>query len=257
MHDLSSGYATLFNRRHRRSGALFQGRFKAILVEDEGYAWLLSRYVHLNPVRAGVVTRPQDYLWSSHKDYVDPRNAPSWLDWRAVLGQIATNHSQGRRDYLRFVEAGLRRDAVPSPLDEVVAGTLLGSQSWVDRMKARLGDSPPQRGVPARRVLALRPTLVQIETVVCAAWDVDRSALYAVRQRRNDARMAAVYLARENGALPVTKLAGHFGGVSPSAISGLVAHAAERRRHDERWDRRLRQLTRELQQIVETSKVKT
>jgi putative transposase len=67
MQDLNSGYATWFNRRHRRSGALFQGRFKGILVEDESYCSALSRYIHLNPVRAKMVKRPEDHPWSSYQ----------------------------------------------------------------------------------------------------------------------------------------------------------------------------------------------
>ena len=73
MHDLNSGYATWFNRRHRRVGALFQGRFKAILVENESYSCVLSRYIHLNPVRAGIVQRPENYRWSSYPHYLRPR----------------------------------------------------------------------------------------------------------------------------------------------------------------------------------------
>lgn len=57
MHELSSSYATLFNRRYRRYGALFRGRFKAILVEEEGYAWTRSRYAYLNPMHAAIVNR--------------------------------------------------------------------------------------------------------------------------------------------------------------------------------------------------------
>jgi len=64
MHDLNSGYATWFNRRYRRVGSLFQGRFKAILVADESYWWTLSRYIHLNPVRTRMVERPEDHPWS-------------------------------------------------------------------------------------------------------------------------------------------------------------------------------------------------
>jgi REP element-mobilizing transposase RayT len=257
MHDLSSGYATVFNRRHRRSGALFQGRFKAILVQEEGYAWVLSRYVHLNPVRAAIVKRPHQYRWSSYRDYVDSRNAPAWLDWHAVLGQISTNRALSRQEYIRFVEAGLGRDIGPSPLDAVIAGSLLGSPSWVDQMKARLGSLPAEDGVPARRLLRLRPTLSQVETAVCGAWGAERSVLSAVRRRGNDARMAAVYLARECAAIPVTELATNFGGVSPSAISRLIARAAERRRDDRRWDRRLRQLTRQLHDEADKFHVKT
>jgi putative transposase len=64
-----SGYASSFNRRHRRCGALFQGRFKAVLVEDESHALELTRYIHLNPVRAGIVERPEQYPWSSYQDF--------------------------------------------------------------------------------------------------------------------------------------------------------------------------------------------
>jgi REP element-mobilizing transposase RayT len=192
MHDLSSGYATLFNRRHRRAGALFQGRFKAILLQEDGYDWTLSRYVHLNPVRAGAVKRPHEYRWSSYRDDIDPRNAPSWLDWETVLGQIGRDHRQARRDDIRFVESGLGRVALPSLLDGVVAGALLGSQSWIHQMKVRIGAFPPQSAVPARRLLAQRPTLLHVEEAVCATWGVQPSDLSAVRQRGNDARMAAV-----------------------------------------------------------------
>jgi len=83
MHDLNSGYASLFNRRYRRVGSLFQGRFKAVLVENETHAWELSRYVHLNPVRGHMVDLPEDYPWSSYNVYRFAREAvaaPPWLD---------------------------------------------------------------------------------------------------------------------------------------------------------------------------------
>ena len=60
MHDLNAGYASLFNRRHHRVGSLYQGRFKTILVEDESHSWELTRYLHLNPVRANMVEHPSD-----------------------------------------------------------------------------------------------------------------------------------------------------------------------------------------------------
>ena len=69
MHDLNSGYASRYNRRHQRVGSLYPGRFNAILVEDESHAAGLSRYIHLNPVRARIVKRPRDYGWSSYRDY--------------------------------------------------------------------------------------------------------------------------------------------------------------------------------------------
>ena len=250
MHDLNSGYATLFNRRHRRSGALLQGRFKAILVQEEGYAWTLSRYVHLNPLRAGAVERPAQYQWSSYQYYVRPKGAPGWLDWQTVLGEIGTNMTKCRREYIHFVESALGGHRIESPLATAIGGVLLGTASWVDRMKQRLESRPPQSDVPGRRLLALRPSLTAVVKAVCAACEAEPAELSAVRRRGNDARMEAVYLARECSAQPVTHLACHFGGVSASAISKLVRQATLRRREDGQWNRPLDSLERKLRSTV-------
>ncbi|NLX95949.1 MAG: hypothetical protein GXY83_07220 [Rhodopirellula sp.] len=82
-------FASFFNRRHRRCDALFQGRFKAVLVEDESHAIQLTRYVHLNPVRAKIVARPEEYHWSSYQDYLGVRKAPAWLNGETVLAELA------------------------------------------------------------------------------------------------------------------------------------------------------------------------
>jgi len=95
MHDLNSGYASWFNRRHHRVGSLYQGRFKAILVEDASYAWTLSRYIHLNPVRAKMVTRPEDHVWSSYRYFLRARDAPDWLDWQTVLDEMGEEPFSG------------------------------------------------------------------------------------------------------------------------------------------------------------------
>ena len=250
MHDLNSGYASWFNRRHRRSGALYQGRFKAILVQEQGYAWTLSRYVHLNPVRAGAVQRPEQYQWSSYRDYLNPTGAPRWLDWATVLGEIGTDVVPSLRAYIQFVESGLGRDPIDSPLASVVGGVLLGNPNWVDRMKARIEGGPPQGDVPARRLLAVHPTLREVEEAVCAACQAEPADLSAVRRRGNDARMAAVYLARECAALPVTQLAHRFGAVSASAISKLLRQAALRRHEDRQWDQLLGRLERQFRPAV-------
>ena len=97
----------------------------------------------------------------------------------------------------------------------------------------------------------MRPGLEQVETAVCAACAVASAELSAVRRHGNDARMAAVYLARECAALPVTQLAQHFGPVSASAISKLLRQAARRRQQDRRWDRLLSSLERNLRPAVQ------
>ena len=76
MHHINGAYTTYFNTKRFRSGHLFQGRYKAILVDADEYEKELSRYIHLNPVRAGIVGRPEEYEWSSYRYYTVKRKAP-------------------------------------------------------------------------------------------------------------------------------------------------------------------------------------
>ncbi len=70
MLHVNGAYTNYFNIKHKRRGHLFQGRYKSILVEADSYAGELSRYIHLNPVRAGMVDRPEKYMWSSYQYYI-------------------------------------------------------------------------------------------------------------------------------------------------------------------------------------------
>jgi len=81
MHGLNGGYAGYLNRKYGRVGHLFQGRYKGIIVEKEGYLIPLSRYVHLNPVRAGRVERPEKYRWSSYRGYIGKGKEEEWVEY--------------------------------------------------------------------------------------------------------------------------------------------------------------------------------
>lgn len=235
MHDLNSGYATWFNRRHRRVGSLFQGRFKAILVEDESYLWTLSRYIHLNPVRAKMVQRPEEHPWSSYRFYLRSRGAPDWLDWRRVLADIGKDP---RAAYRRFVEQGLGGN-IASPLQDVVGRVLLGSAEWIDRIRQTLGDSASDPNVAQLRHLAWRPSIDQIERAVAQEFGVEIEQLHAKRVKGNEARLAALYLLRELTSHSATELARRYGDVSQAAISIAVERARKRRAEQRRWQQRL------------------
>jgi len=90
MHFINSAYSVHLNIKHERIGHLFQGRFKAILVQADAYARTLTMYIHGNPVRNGTVDRPEQYEWSSCQDYYGPRTPPVWLETRTILGCSGT-----------------------------------------------------------------------------------------------------------------------------------------------------------------------
>src|SRR6202044_3779906 len=109
MQSFLPGYAIWSGRRWRRTGHLFQGRYRAEMIEDESYYWTVSRYIHLNPVRAGLVARPEQWEWSSYPGYVALRRRRPWVRYETLLaawrGDRGGNDAAGA--YRRYVEAGL------------------------------------------------------------------------------------------------------------------------------------------------------
>jgi REP element-mobilizing transposase RayT len=245
MHDLNSGYASFFNRRHRRCGALFQGRFKAVLVENDSHATELTRYIHLNGVRARIVERPEDYGWSSCQDYLGMRKAPAWLDCQTVLCEVAQDRSRARAAYRRFVEAGLSQ-SLASPLEAAVGGMFLGSSAWVEWWRGRLAEEPVEKEVPLRRQLAWRPGVEDVIRAVAQAFGVKEAEVLLSRRHGNDARLAAIYLSRQVTDEGVGAIGRRFGGVSTAAVSKTVARMEKRRGEDRQWDRRLARLLDQL-----------
>lgn len=105
---LNAAYTQYINKRHRRCGHLFQGRYKSHLVQEEGYFSELSRYIHLNPVRAGMVDDPGEYAWSSFAGYARQAKRLGWVTYRDVLaGHGPGPNPARRRRYAAFVRGGM------------------------------------------------------------------------------------------------------------------------------------------------------
>ena len=103
MQHINGAYTTYFNVKRQRSGHLFQGRYKSILVQADEYAKELSRYIHLNPVRAGMVEKPEEYEWSSYAYYAVKNKKPEWLYTDFILGYFGKKYSTAQRKYQEFV----------------------------------------------------------------------------------------------------------------------------------------------------------
>jgi len=245
MHDLNSGYASLFNRRHRRVGALFRGRFKGILVEDESHAWELSRYVHLNPVRAKMAAHPRDYAWGSYRDYCDVRKAPEWLDWQTVISEYGRSLVTARRAYRRFVEAGVEQEP-DSPLAAAVAGTFLGSPDWILKIRQELADKPPDANVPLLRELSWRPSADEVIEAVARHYRVETTEMTPARRHGNHTRQMAIYLIRQLTTDSLGAVASRFGGVSAAAICKTAKRVNQRYDEEPRFQREANKIRKQL-----------
>jgi len=156
MRQLNGIYTQAFNRRHNRSGHLFQGRYKAILVEKERYLLALCRYIVLNPVAAGLVSSPGEWPWSSFSATVGIAKAPEFLTTDWLLEQFSPRRTDVCRRYLEFVHQGFEH---PSPWTNLRGGVLLGEEGFFDRFQPQLSQKKGLEEVPKSQRLAHRPQL--------------------------------------------------------------------------------------------------
>ena len=211
---LHGTYTQWFNRRHRRVGHLLQGRFKSLLVEKESYLLELCRYVVLNPVRAGFVPAPDDWVWSSYRATVGLDTAPVWLDVPCVLHLFDGDAAMARRAYAQFVIDGVSQ---PSPWVHVTGQIFLGSPAFLERMERQLAGQS-MTNVPASQTHPTRPSPDDVLGHVAASYGVSLSAVLS--RSHHDAYQTAVYLLRRAANEPLQTVAIRFG-VSPSRISKI------------------------------------
>jgi putative transposase len=157
MQRINGDYTQAFNRRHRRVGHLFQGRFKAVVVEKERHLLELCRYIVLNPVRAKMVEDPKDWPWSSYLSIVGQASRPSFLfiDW--ILAQFGKKIGTARRQYKKFVAEGIKK--TESPLDEVIGQVMLGSDDFIKQHLEDIESKSKVREHPRKQRLINRPSL--------------------------------------------------------------------------------------------------
>jgi putative transposase len=128
MRQLNGLYSQHFNRRHGVVGHLFQGRYKAILVQKDGYLLELARYIVLNPLRANVVKKLGDWPWSSHHFTMGRTAAPTWLNTDWLLSQFGASRQEAMSAYENFVVAG---HGLSNPLNKTSHQVLLGDEAFI------------------------------------------------------------------------------------------------------------------------------
>jgi hypothetical protein len=142
MQNLAFRYTRWVNWRQNRSGHLFQGRFKAVLVDADAYLLELTRYIHLNPLRARLVQSPEDYPWSSHNAYLGKVTIP-WLTTDWVLAHFAPHPKQARDAYEDFFEQGVDGGHVQAyHSGSANDSRLLGDDTFIDSALVRAGSRP-------------------------------------------------------------------------------------------------------------------
>lgn len=243
---LNISYAVYFNRKHQRSGHLFQGRFKAILVDQDEYLKQLSRYIHLNPMRARMVEDTADYPWSSYKEFIGRTKATSWLETGFLLSQFGRNKKDARQNYKQFVE-DVGFDTLENPHKNLSGGFILGPVDFVQWIKETyLSPRSDEKEIP--QLKKLKPS-IEVERVVDLVVDefaCSRNKILSKGRKKNTARDMAIYLARDLTSESGVNLGAYFGNISGAGITLRYNHFLKELTRNQRLQDKVNKLKRRI-----------
>ena len=200
MRQLNGVYTQYFNRSHQRVGHVFQGRYKAIIVERDSYLLELARYVVLNPLRANMVEGLELWPWSSYAASCGQEAAPAWLQVDWVLGQFGSERAQAIARYVEFIHEGAR---LPSVWTKLKSQVYLGSDRFIKNMQGLINEKPNLTEIPRMQRRAISQPL----------------STFAEQFPRNQA-IALAYL---SGQHTMATVAAHFG-VHYTTVSRIVSN---------------------------------
>jgi putative transposase len=274
MHWFNTSYTVWFNRRHRRVGPLYQGRYKAIVVDPEEWGQELSRYIHLNSVRIkalgldkqarkadrlGLRGKPdaelvrkriahlRDYRWSSYRAYIGLEKEPEWLETRVVLGMGGRgSQREQRRSYRGYVEEAGREGLEESPWENLTSQLILGGKEFVDEVRGAVRGR--RRECPQVQGLVERPDFSRVMSVVeevkGESWEE------FVNQHGDWGRDLALYLGRKECGLSLRDLGKEVGGADYAAVSVAVKRFEKRVKQE-------RKLTKVVKKALQLLNVET
>jgi putative transposase len=237
MRHLDGIYTQKFNRVHHRDGPLFRGRYKAILIDAEEYFLSVVRYIHQNPLAAGVVPDIDRYRWSSHWGYINKKQCPNWLNTGSVMSRFG-----GLREYRTFMQS-----AIEEEIEEFYKGPyqkpVLGSKAFIGRVKEKLGERArvEEEKPQSRQVFG-----VELEEIVGATAREYGKRVDELKQRKrgeeNEARMVAIYLSRQLGGHRHNEIGKLLGLEKTSSVSSAYLRMKARVAEERQLVRRVRRI---------------
>ena len=217
MHNLDSRYSHKINKKYERVGHLFQGRYKAILVQDGIYFIRLLRYIHRNPVRAGIVGCPEDYHWSSHNAYI--KQSPiSWITKDFGLSKFGNTQSEHLIEYKKFVSEIEDKEELKELRANFKDGYVLGDENFIKTTRE-------QKVNQVNKTISIEA----IVNTVCEEFEIQKELIFSKNQSRrvSFARSIICKIGVEEGNISRTAL-GELFNRDQSTISRLIENFEEK-----------------------------
>jgi REP element-mobilizing transposase RayT len=230
MRHINGVYTQRFNRQHKTEGQLFRGRYKAVLVEADSHLLEVLRYIHRNPLRAGLAKKFDEFAWSSHRGYLSAAKKWEWLHKDFLLTMLCEKKSGRKAAYGDFVSKG-----DPEEIERFYSlknlPSVLGGDTFKDWLKEKFQHLCFHEEIPESRILA--PTAEEIIREVCDHFQVVREQFMVTRRgRENLPRDMAIYLVRLLSQATLSEVGKHFGMNNYSTVSSVVERVKLRTNED-------------------------
>lgn len=220
MRHLDGLYTQRYNRRHKRDGPLFRGRYKAILIDGDEYLLAVARYIHHNPVAAGLSRSPEGYAWSSCSLYLKPGGRPVWLDADQLLSRFPVK--KRLKTFLTFMRSKIE-EPVEAFYQAACTRPMLGSGEFIEGIRAKLKRKPTDvKEVPEAKAYLRPDSKTCLEIVARVYGSGTEELLRSRRGRRNEARAMAMYVCRRMAGMKHEAIAQVFGVGGYSAVSSVI-----------------------------------
>lgn len=246
MRHLGGVYTQWFNRRHGLDGQLFRGRYKAILVGEDEYLRGLVRYIHHNPLKAGMVKTLEEYPWSSHLGYLHREDTWKWLHTGPLLAQFSDDQAKARAEYLRFM-ARDDDENIERVFSLKKLPAILGNSEFVQTIKDRFFTAKLSPEVPQSRQLA-PVTAEDIRDAVCKVYVVEETTMQSSsRGITNEPRDVAMYLARTLRGDSLNRIAAEFKIEKYSTVASAISRIKMKIETDKNLADRVERSKREIE----------
>lgn len=212
MRHVNGVYTQRFNRKHKRDGALFRGRYRSIVIQADEYLTQIVKYIHNNPLKAKMVIKLEEYKWSSHLIYIKGKNLKSWLDVTSVLSLFSLKKNLAIANYKEFMSYPLQ-DEVSQFYSKKNKASILGENVFKEWIKSNFirRDNKAQLEIKEKRELQGEKMLQIIRSKVCRMFKIDEKVLFEKKRgEENIPRYFAIALSRELSGLSLPELAEKF-----------------------------------------------
>ena len=233
MQNINTSYTVYINRRYQRSGHLMQGRFKGIIVDKDEYLVSLSRYIHLNPVRAEIAQRPEKYRWTSYRAYIENAANDTLVDKNDTLLCFSQSRGRAVKAYKAFVENGIKGGE--NPFKDIEAGIILGGKGFKEEVMQLLDGIKADEELPQLRKLRKKMPIDKVIKTCCDYYGVRE--LFKRGKGRRD-RQIAIYLSKVMSGEKNIEI-GNIFGIKGPAVSGVIKVVEGRLDRDERLKREI------------------